>query len=586
MKRNFSEIIVTIPITAVCMKTKPVALADKKSPYIQVSYPLAIIIAVSILVYIKSLSFGFTYLDDTIFINDFHTLFSKGKNVGHLFFRGVFAEKNDSYYRPLLMVSFMFNKLVSGKLFGYHLTNLLFHLISCVLLYNFFKIFNFRSDVLFLLTLLFAVHPVLSQAVVWIPGRNDSMLTIFALAAFLSFNRFHKTSEWPWFVLHLLFFFAALLTKESGIILPLMCFGYLFLFTKTPLKQYILSACGWIVIAAIWFYMRSISIAPIIKPTLTEYAAGFVNRLPLFIQYIGKALLPVNLSVFPMQADTSMVYGIIAVFLLAILLFLNKSADKKMVLFGTSWYLLFLLPALFVPSQINEQAFEHRLYLPIIGILFLLQQTALFSQTPLFNPKAVFTGTLGILLIFMIINYNHHQKFKNEITFWENAVLDSPSSSYAHKLLGVKYFAKQKFIQSEEQIAEALRIDSTERYANLYYAKNLLQKNAHAPRAEYYLLKEEKEHPGFIDNLFELAKINFEKGDKNKAAFYLEECIRTAPGFMPAKNNLILLFMEQGKKQEALERINQWKSDKSGVPEGIEAAVTKMPASSNALNGY
>lgn len=557
-------------------KNKP-ALEISQSPFIEVPYPVSIIIIISILLYIKSLGFGLTQLDDSIFINDFHELFSKGKNLGHLFFRGVFFEKTDSYYRPILMVSFMFNKIVTGKLFGYHLTNLFFHSTSCILLYNFFKSFNFRSDVSFLLALLFAVHPVLSQAVVWIPGRNDSMLTTFALACFLSLIQYIRSYNPIWLIFHFIVLFITLLTKESGIILPVICFGYLLLFTKINIKQYSIFVAGWLIIGATWFYMRSISIEPMIKPTLAEYAAGFVNRLPLFIQYIGKSLLPFNLSVFPMQNDTSIVYGIVAIILLAALLYFNKKSDKKKIIFGLAWFVLFLLPAFFVPAQINEQAFEHRLYLPIIGILLMLEQTVLFSENSALNPKTVFWSAIGILFIFTIINFKHQQKFKNEMIFWENAVLDSPSSSYAHKLLGIKYFTKKKFNESKEEIQEALRIDSTERYANYYYAKNLLQLNSTDARAEYYMLKEEKLHPGFIDNLFDLAKFNFERGDKIKAKFYLEECVRTNPSFMTAKNNLLLLLIELGEKQKAVDYIATWKAEKSGVPDGLEDAVNKMP---------
>jgi tetratricopeptide (TPR) repeat protein len=544
--------------------------------YVHVLYPLSIILTISIFLYIKSLSFGLTQLDDSIFIKDFHDLFSNSKNLGHLFFRGVFFETNDSYYRPLLMVSFMFNKLISGNLFGYHVTNLFFHLSSCVLLYYFFLKLNLRSDISFLFTLLFAVHPALSQAVVWIPGRNDSMLTTFALASFLCMINYLETKKWHHFALHLLFFWMALYTKESGIILPVLAFGYLLLLTRTEIKSYILLIAGWSVIGLSWLYMRSISIDPLIKPTASEYTEGFINRLPLLVHYLGKSFLPFNLSVFPMQADTTIYLGLAATVLLAICLFLNKSSNKQMLLFGLSWFVLFLLPAFFVPKQINEQAFEHRLYLPIIGLLILLSQTIPYSEKYIPNQKITFWITLFFAAIFLAINYGHQQKFKNEITFWENAVLDSPSSSYAHKILGVKYFTKSAFEKSRVEIQKALEMDSTERYASLYYAKYLQTKNAKDPKIEYYLLREEQYNPGFLDNLFELAKVSFDKGDKEAAKHYLEECTHVAPNFMMAKNNLILLLIETGQKQEALDKINQWKKDKSGVPDGLEEQINKM----------
>lgn len=556
---------------------KTQAIQAAKSTYVTIKYPITIIVVMGILLYIKSLRFGLTQLDDSIFINDFHVLFSNIKNLGHLFFRGVFFETTDSYYRPILMVSFMFNKLVTGDLFGYHVTNLIFHLSSCILLYYFLLKIHIRADISFILTLLFTVHPALSQAVVWIPGRNDSMLTTFALASFLFIVNYFETKKWYAIVLHFFFLFLALYTKESGIILPFIMLGYLILFGQHDFKKYIVCIAGWLCIAIVWFYMRSISIDPIIKPSATDYLTGFIDRLPLFIHYIGKSFLPFNLSVFPMQADTHMYWGLITVTLLTLLLVMNKNSNKKRILFGLSWFTLFLLPAFFVPKEINEQAFEHRLYLPIIGLLILFSEISLFSEKNIPNQKNVFWFSLIAVPIFSIINYGHQQKFKNEFTYWENAVADSPSSSYAHKILGVKYLNANELEESEIEIKKALAIDSTERYANLYYAKILLLKNPKNPKTEYYLLKEEQYHPGFIDNLFELAKLNFEKGDKVAAEYYLEACIKASPTFMMAKNNLILLLVENGQKEKAREKINQWKVAKSGVPKGIEILVNTTP---------
>jgi 4-amino-4-deoxy-L-arabinose transferase-like glycosyltransferase len=135
------------------------------------------------------------------------------------------------------MVSFMFDKLISGNLFAYHLTNLLFHISSCILLYVFFIRLKIRSDVSFILALLFAVHPVLSQAVVWIPGRNDSMLTTFVLASLIYLINYCSTKKWHNLFFHFLFLALAMFTKESGIILPILALGYLFLFETRTLKD-------------------------------------------------------------------------------------------------------------------------------------------------------------------------------------------------------------------------------------------------------------------------------------------------------------------------------------------------------------
>ena len=131
------------------------------------------------------------------------------------------------------------------------------------------------------------------------------MLTTLVLGSFLFLIFYLETKKWYNIALHLLLFAMALFTKESGIILPLITLGYLLLLTHTELKNYLLLIVGFMSIGCTWFYIRSISTPPIIKPTVLECGEGFINRLPLFIHYIGKSFLPFNLSVFPMQADTS-----------------------------------------------------------------------------------------------------------------------------------------------------------------------------------------------------------------------------------------------------------------------------------------
>ena len=70
--------------------------------------------------------------------------------------------------------------------------------------------------------LIFAVHPALNQAVAWIPGRNDSLLALFVLASALAFVRYVENRNWQWLGAYLALSLAALLTKESAVLLPLI----------------------------------------------------------------------------------------------------------------------------------------------------------------------------------------------------------------------------------------------------------------------------------------------------------------------------------------------------------------------------
>src|SRR5437879_296672 len=86
--------------------------------------------------------------------------------------------------------------------------------------------FGFTDFVAFLSALIFVVHPVLTQAVVWIPGRNDSLLAVFGLLSILCFIKYAEEGKLSQLLLHFLFLIISLLTKETAISIPLICIAY------------------------------------------------------------------------------------------------------------------------------------------------------------------------------------------------------------------------------------------------------------------------------------------------------------------------------------------------------------------------
>ena len=101
---------------------------------------LLVLGAITFLVYARTLTLGFTKLDDTIFIVENAPYNEEWSNLLVSFQRGLFNPVRDAYYRPLFLVNF----IVESKLFGtepagYHFTNLLFHIGSVLLLFLFLK---------------------------------------------------------------------------------------------------------------------------------------------------------------------------------------------------------------------------------------------------------------------------------------------------------------------------------------------------------------------------------------------------------------------------------------------------------------
>jgi hypothetical protein len=169
------------------------------------------------LVYAKSLAFDFTSMDEQWMIVKDADFLSKWKNI-KVTFQQPTAEV---YYRPLFMISLITDfHLAKLSPFIYHFTNLCLHLFCVALLYQFLVLIKADKKAALLFSVLFSVHPVLLHAVAWIPGRNDLMLGVFTLLAFIYLLKYLSELKAKFLILHLLFFICALFTKENAIVLP------------------------------------------------------------------------------------------------------------------------------------------------------------------------------------------------------------------------------------------------------------------------------------------------------------------------------------------------------------------------------
>jgi len=516
------------------------------------------------LIYGHTISFKIVNLDDKIFLDDEFKVIKKASSFPHFFKRGIFAEKKDDYYRPLLLTSFMLDAQIAGKkLKPYHVTNIIYHIIAVSLLFILFLRLNFERLNALLLSLIFAVHPVLCAAVSWIPGRNDSLLAIFIFSSFILFLDFINTKSIPSLLFHFLIFGMALFTKESAVVLPVVLTAYIIIYLKS-LKKLVYLLPGWLAFTGLWYFMRKAAIEPTVKLTFANILSSVSHNLLLPLQYFGKIILPVNLSVFPMVEDTALWPGIVSIIGVGTLLFFSPHKNIRTIIFGLFWFFLFITPALFVPQEVNKQAFEHRLYVPIVGILFVLHESLLFTrkkEEPLYFEKII--TTITIISVLAISAFIYSNKFKGQYVFWKDAVETSPHSSYAHLLFGLNFFFKDNYDSAKYELERSVAIDSTEKRAN-YFLGECYRKQGNIREAIKLYLKEDRLNPNLQQNLFELAHAYFMIGQKDSAAEYLKKVEQVNPAELQAHNNLFIYYTEVHQYDNALYEVGQM--EKYGQP--------------------
>lgn len=535
----------------------------KNSTLIQIKYPLLWLLGITFLLYVGSLNFGFTELDDTIFVTEIQSYNEQSSNLIHSFKRGVFSETNDTYYRPMLMDSFILNHMFSGTdVKGYHAFNLIFHLLCVVLLFLLLIEMGYTQFKAFCLSLLFAIHPVLSQAVAWIPGRNDTIMTIFILLWMMACLKFEKKQQLSWLIIQCISLLAALFTKETALFALPAFFILWHGFDKINLinKSRWIVYTTWIASAICWFLIRQQATIKNDPLSISSMASSFLHRFFLAIQYVGKIILPFNLSVFPMMAQTSYLFGALAIILLVILILLSKQKDWKKIIAGKLWFMILLFPLFILPASLNDQDFEHRLYLPIIGILIVLGETALFQN---FSQKQTLLTIIALSVMFIGINYFHQQKFKDPLSFWTSAVETTPESAYANMMLAAR-LRETDSAKALQLMNKAYKINPKEKYVNYYLGKDCMDRNSLAEAETYF--KQEINNSDYFETSYLLSRVYFLKNDTANSIKYLEYYLKKDPTNAPAINNLVLMMAQTNQKERARNYITQKQQEGMNIP--------------------
>ena len=307
---------------------------------------------------------------------------------------------------------------------------------------------------------------------------------------------------------------------------------------------------AWICCLVLWLIARSSASLQPVPVTAPQMMSDFIHRIPLVIQYIGKIFIPVNLSVFPILEDTVYYYGIASILFLAIIIYLNKDRDWRMIGSGFAIFALFLLPVLLVPKALNEQTFEHRLYLPMTGILLVLSRTVLLKNK--LKDKQLFISAIVVLGILAGENYYHQKNFANPVVFWTQAVETSPHSAYANMMLAAREGDVQ---QSYKLFRKAYQLNPKEKYLNFYYGV-MLQKQDSVEASEKYLLAE-KNSSDYYECDFYLARVAMERKDLTGAINYLVSYLKRDTKNQIANNNLLLLYIDTRQPEKAIAQVKQ-----------------------------
>jgi hypothetical protein len=198
---------------------------------------------VSFVIFIPSLKNDFVW-DDIPYILSRIDFLKISNQLPTVVPKKVKEHKKQDYYRPTLHLSLALdNEIWDGKSHGFHLTNIIMHSFTTVFLFLLIllilKEFNYslRGEVAFISSLLFALHPIHVESVSFIMARSDLLCAMFLSCFFIFYIKSYE--KIIYFVLSLLFFFLALISKEVAFVFPVLIIIYDLLRPKYPISKYI-----------------------------------------------------------------------------------------------------------------------------------------------------------------------------------------------------------------------------------------------------------------------------------------------------------------------------------------------------------
>lgn len=506
-------------------------------------FQVIILFFIPFFLYLPTIFFGFSYFDDNVLILENLNFLTNLNNFFQTFKEEVFHLPNFSaaYYRPILTLSFMFDAQISGSSpFFYHLINVLYHAINSILVFIFLNKLKIGKRVAFFLSLLFSIHPIITQAVAWIPGRNDSLLAFFILLNFIFYIDYLEKTQRKNYFLFILFLITAIFTKETAIILPFFYLLFLVLFYKEKIHYLLEIILGFWGVFFLWFILRQSAIKNIIYLSLNEVFQALIKNSPAFFLYLGKVFFPFNLSVLPTLIDGTLIWGVISMIICLFLIFFSKKINWRLLVFGVCWLIFFLFPNFIRPNtQIAPDFLEHRFYLPFVGLLIFFASLDIVNQFFSLSLKKNFL-LLFLFGFFSLTTFFHLFNFRNRLVFWQNAVKTSPSSPLAHRNLGAMLYFEKKINEAKKEYKKALQLNPNEPMVHNNLGVIYLDQNK-INEAEKEFKEELTINPNYDKALSNLGLVYFKKKNFEKAKEYFEKTLLVNPRYQDAYRYLMLL---------------------------------------------
>ena len=406
-------------------------------------------------------------LDDASFAIEDRFAYLSGADYLRFFTEDLWAASGleSGLYRPLLLVSLALDAAVFGDWIpGYHLINILLHVLVTLLVFGFCRQVLRCSNVspaaaipaACFAALVFAVHPVHAEAVNSIFNRSEMLVSIGVVGSlwwFLNNWRSDKRKAWAGLALA---YFPVLLCKESGAVLPALAVLLIWLTGSGSARQKLRQS-----LPVLWLLLP-LTLFLVLRANASghEAAAGFAlhsgpNRLPdvvvMWFESLKLLVWPHPLTIFHALPSSNFWLAAGIQMVLAAAALVAGGRGRAGVLAGLSFFYIALLPASRIigePGMVPHVA-ERYLYLPSVGLAMTLALELPWLMKKL-GRRSVFIASLAVLAIFISLTWARNQDWSSATNLAEHDYARDSSSGRIVETLVEALLAEGSYVRAAE----------------------------------------------------------------------------------------------------------------------------------------
>ncbi len=444
-----------------------------------------------------------------------------------------------NYYRPVFLLWLTLNY----KLFGlepawWHTALLGMHLAATLLLYFLARRLTRDRLTAGIAALLFGVHPVHVETAAWLSGVTDSLLAVLGLGAILCHLRAQEETQprLRWQVSAVALFAAALFTKETAVVLPVLLAATEWLRdSRQRLWNMAVRIAPYLAIVLIYLAARIHALgglAPVARAWTPSLVAMTLPSVLLF--YLRQLAIPLDGYSFihPLEAvrQFSVAHVVLpaAVVLAAAALLVWVARRGPAAAFGVMLLALPLLPVLNLPAfAFDDIVHDRYLYLPSAGLCLLLAMG--IRSIPVFEAprKGVLLGVViaGVAGALSFVTIETTAYWADDLALYSRAVEVAPASTIALEYLAGTLVQQQRCSDALPLLNRALALDmgNPDLYTKIAGCQESLD---NWEQAEEYLRQAIDVFPRLADGYAALTAVDLHRGNLAEAEAHMRRALQ------------------------------------------------------------